>query len=173
MKTSIHLFIISFLCMICFDNAFAQKNNPTKDWMENNKNFHLQAKPVNALEKDNVEPDAITAKDIVYTLPVVVHIITSGDAIGSPDNPTDASINAMIKLLNNAYNKKGTNYGGVNMKIKFQLAVRSPLCIATTGINRVDGSSIPNYISGGITNINYAGSADEVAVKNLSRWSNT
>ena len=59
------------------------------------------------------------------------------------------------------------------MKIQFQLAVRSPSCVTTTGINRVDGSIIPNYASGGITNNGFAGSADEVAVKNLSRWPNT
>ena len=151
--------------MICFENAFAQKNNAAKDWMENNKNFHLPAKPITAFEKDNVDPDVITVKDIVYTLPVVVHVITTGDAVGSPDNPTTANINAMLKLLNNAYNKKGADYGGANMKIKFQLAVRSPNNTSTTGIIRVSGASVPNYVSGGITNINYAGSADEVTVK--------
>jgi hypothetical protein len=59
------------------------------------------------------------------------------------------------------------------MNIKFKLAVRSPSNTSTKGINRVKGTSVPNYVSGGITNINTPGCADEVSVKNLSRWPNT
>ena len=79
----------------------------------------------------------------------------------------------MLKTLNNAFVKKGTNYGGTKMNIQFQLAVRSPNNTTTTGIERVSGVGVPNYVSGGITNINYSGSADEVTVKGLSRWPNT
>ncbi len=101
------------------------------------------------------------------------HVINTGTRVGAPDNPDDAAINAMIANLNNAWRKNGPLYGGADMKMQFQLAVRSPSCTSTTGIVRVDGSSVPNYASGGITNINQPGSADEVAVKNLSRWPNT
>ncbi len=172
MKTSILIaaaFLFSFECV----HISAQNIANIQDWKQPNNNFHLNRNNTIAFEKENIETLTPKITDAVYTLPVVVHVITTGDAIGSPDNPTDANINAMLKLLNNAYNKKGANYGGAIMKIKFQLAVRSPQCTATTGINRVDGSGVPNYVSGGITNINYAGSADEAIVKNLSRWSNT
>ena len=111
--------------------------------------------------------------DSIYTLPVVVHVIHTGTPIGAPDNPTDAMINAMISTLNNAYRKNGSSFGGVDMKIQFQLATRSPNCGSTTGINRVNGSIVPNYASGGITNYNATGSAPETAIKRLSRWSNT
>lgn len=113
------------------------------------------------------------ANDTLYILPVIVHVIHTGAPVGSPDNPDDNAIAAMINNLNNAWRKNGPLYGGADMKMQFQLAVRSPLCTSTTGIVRVNGSSVPNYASGGITNINYAGSADEVTVKNLSRWPNT
>jgi hypothetical protein len=53
------------------------------------------------------------AKDITYTLPVVIHVITTGDAVGSPDNPTTANIKAMLTTLNNAFAKKGPDYAGV------------------------------------------------------------
>ena len=111
--------------------------------------------------------------DSLYTLPIVVHVIHTGTAIGSADNPTDAQINSMIQLLNNTWRKAGAPYGGADMKIQFQLAIRSPQCGSTSGINRVNGSSIPNYTSGGITASGFPGSADQVLVKNLSRWSNT
>lgn len=111
--------------------------------------------------------------DSLYTLPVVVHVIHTGTAVGAADNPADADINAMLSTLNNAWRKSGALYGGVNIKIQFQLAVRSPACGSTTGINRVDGSSLANYVSGGLGINNYPGSADQRIVKALSRWSNT
>jgi Pregnancy-associated plasma protein-A/GEVED domain len=111
--------------------------------------------------------------DTLYTLPIVVHVINTGGAIGSPDNPTDAQINAMIANLNNCWRKNGASFGGVDMKIQFQLATRSPSCTATSGIDRVNGSVVPNYASGGITNDGTVGSADQISVKNLSRWPNT
>ncbi len=117
--------------------------------------------------------EQITDNDAVYTLPVVVHIINTGDSIGSADNPSDSLINAMIVELNKCWRKTESVDGGVDMKMQFALAVRSPQCGSTTGITRVDGSSIPNYASGGITNNNTSGSADETLVKNLSRWPNT
>ncbi|MEP6674023.1 MAG: M43 family zinc metalloprotease [Ferruginibacter sp.] len=120
-----------------------------------------------------LRPQQTMDADSIYTLPVVVHVIHTGTAIGAPDNPTDASIIAMISNLNNAWRKNGASFGGVDMKIQFQLATRSPSCGSTNGINRVNGSSVPNYASGGITNYNAPGSAPETAVKRLSRWSNT
>lgn len=111
--------------------------------------------------------------DSVYTLPVVVHVIHTGNAIGAADNPADSLIKAMIDNLNKAWRKNGAVYGGADLKIQFQLATKSPSCTTTTGINRIDGSSIANYASGGITNTFNPSSADEVTVKNLSRWPNT
>lgn len=108
-----------------------------------------------------------------YLIPVVVHVIHNGEAVGTTNNPSDATINSMIAKLNDAFQKNGASYGGAAIGIQFQLAVRSPTCGSTTGINRVNGSSVTNYSSGGIAIGTYAGSADEVAIKSLSRWSNT
>jgi hypothetical protein len=162
-----------FFCLMTSTHLSAQKINNYSDWKENKNNFHLADETNNLPGKENTDATTIAAKDVVYTLPVVIHVITIGDAVGSADNPTDANINAMLKTLNNAFAKKGTSYGGAKMNIQFQLAVRSPNNTFTTGINRVSGTGVPNYVTGGITNINYAGSADEVTVKGLSRWPNT
>lgn len=113
------------------------------------------------------------AAAVIYTIPVVVHVIHNGETVGTGNNPTDAAIQAMITGLNNAFRKNGSQYGGADIGIQFQLAIRSPQCGSTTGINRVNGNSVPNYTSGGIAIGNYGGSADEVAVKSLSRWPNT
>lgn len=120
-----------------------------------------------------LQPHQINDADSIYTLPVVIHVIHTGTPVGSADNPTDAQIIAMITNLNNAFRMNGASFGGVDIKIQFQLAVRSPFCVSASGINRVDGSVIPYYVSGGITNNGTSGSADEIAVKNLSKWPNT
>ena len=92
---------------------------------------------------DNLQSAAAAAMPI-YTLPVVVHVINTGTAIGAPDNPSDSLINAMINQLNNVFRKKGSSFGGVDVKIQFKLATKSPSCGSTTGITRNNGSSVTN-----------------------------
>ncbi len=109
------------------------------------------------------------------TIPVVVHVIHTGTPVGSADNPSDSNIQAMITELNNAYKKNGPSYGGAVVPIFFQLASRTPACGTTNGINRINGSSVPKYVTGGITTdtIAFPNSAHELFVKALSRWPNT
>lgn len=121
----------------------------------------------------NRSKGARMGQETVYTLPIVVHVIHNGEAVGTTNNPSDASIQAMIAQLNMSWRKNGLQYGGADIGIQFQLAVRSPQCSATTGINRVNGSGVANYTTGGIAIDTYTGSADESAIKNLSRWPNT
>lgn len=159
----------------------AQNRTSTCGWltartMEENSNPVLFALRKIAAEKklqNYLQNYRTLDTDSLYTLPIVVHVIHTGTAIGSPDNPTDADIADMIIGLNNAWRKNGALYGGVDMKMQFQLATRSPQCGSTTGIVRIDGSSVPNYASGGIAIYTYPGSADEWSVKAISRWSNT
>ncbi len=166
------IFNFIFSC-IADTNINAQNNEHVCGWKMLQHDFRINKKPAAVFQKIQTPLSSIADKDIVYTLPVVIHVINTGDSIGSADNPATAQINAMIKNLNNSWRKKDNNDGGADMKIQFQLAIKSPFCTATGGINRVNGSSVTNYASGGITNINYAGSADEVLVKNLSWWPNT
>lgn len=174
MKSRYAIIVITLLT-VPIVKANAQENKPTCAWKKTTGNFQLAVKKdILRTEQATVRSEAaITDNGSLLTLPVVVHVIHTGTAIGSPDNPSDDSIKVMIQNLSNAYRKKGSSFGGAVINIQFKLAIKSPGCSATSGIDRVNGSVIPNYTSGGITNINYPGSADEVAVKNLSRWPNT
>ena len=58
------------------------------------------------------------------------------------------------------------------MEVEFCLAQRDPNCLATTGIVRVNGSSVTDYALEGINAGGSAG-ASETDVKALSRWPNT
>lgn len=102
----------------------------------------------------------------VYTIPVVVHIIHTGGAVGTQYNPSDAEVQAAIAFINDRY----MNSAGGDTEVRFELAKRAPDCSATNGILRVNGSGLTNYTAGGV----FKGTTGtpELEVKNLSRWSN-
>jgi hypothetical protein len=105
-------------------------------------------------------------------IPVVVHVIHTGQSVGVGANISTAQIEDAIDVLNDRYRKTPSTHGdaaGVDTKIQFVLAKRDPDCNTTTGIVRVDGSGVTNYASEGIT-VGQGSGADELAVKNLSRW---
>lgn len=109
-----------------------------------------------------------------YTIPVVVHVIHTGGDIGTMYNPTDAQILRAIAYLNAVYNGSYPGTAGAgDLGIQFVLAQRDPNCNPTNGINRVDGSGVSGYVSGGVMVNNTTGGADELSIKSLSRWDNT
>lgn len=112
----------------------------------------------------------------VYEIPVVIHIIHTGGVTGSNYNPSDAQLIGMINYLNQTYAATWPSYpntlnGGTFIPLQFTLAKRDPNCAATTGINRVDGSSLAGYVQDGMAHNGSAG-ASEAAVKALSIWPN-
>lgn len=114
----------------------------------------------------------------VFQIPVVVHVILPGSLAANPQgttyDPTDAQITSMINYLNQAFSATYSSYpdsnsGGTYIPIQFVLAKRDSNCNSATGIERIDGSSVTNYVSGGINNGSGVG-AVEANVKSLSRW---
>lgn len=113
----------------------------------------------------------------VYEIPVVVHVIHTGGAVGSNYNPSSAQLSGMIDYLTKVYEATWTGYpdslsGGTHFPVKFVLAKRDPNCNPTDGIIRVNGSSLPGYASGGV-NRHLSSGASDPDVKALSRWPNT
>ncbi|MBO9611082.1 MAG: zinc-dependent metalloprotease [Dyadobacter sp.] len=87
-----------------------------------------------------------SASDPVYTIPVVVHIIES---YGYP-LLTDDQVHEGIAELNKAFRNQLPESDGVDTQIQFKLAVRSPQCTPSTGINRIYPNN-PAYTSYGVT----------------------
>lgn len=115
-----------------------------------------------------------SGSNITYQIPVVVHVIHTGGAVGSTYNPSDAQLTGMVNYLNQVYQANWPGYpgpgaGGTKIPLQFVLAKRDPYCNATSGIVRVDGSSVAGYAADGIAH-NTATGADEATVKALSRW---
>ncbi len=103
----------------------------------------------------------------VYIIPVVVHVIHLGETPGAQTNISDEQIFSAIAGLNERF--ANINGIGNDIEIQFCLANRDPNGCPTSGINRVDGSSIPDYREEGITWGGDCG-ARERDVKDLSKW---
>ena len=82
--------------------------------------------------------------NVIFTLPVVIHVIHNGDAIGASENISTAKALSQITVLNQDFRRMlGTNgfnsdAVGADIEIEFCMAQRTPGGAATNGINRVD-----------------------------------
>lgn len=117
----------------------------------------------------------VTGTDTVYEIPLVLHVIHTGGAIGSTYNPSDAQLLGMIAYLNQSYEATWPAYasvalGGTKVPLRFVMAQRTPACAATSGIVRVNGSGLTNYTTGGVMRENTSGGVTDSALKSLSIW---
>ncbi len=115
---------------------------------------------------------ATRSSAVVYTIPVVVHVMHEGEPLGQGSNISDEQVMSAIEGLNEDFRKEaGTNGDGdgVDVELEFCLASRDPEGNSSIGINRVDGSVITNYAEQGIEASTGTG-ADEAQVKALSTW---
>lgn len=119
-----------------------------------------------------------SASTTVYEIPVVFHIMHTGEAIGSSENPSDETIFALMEELNQKFHATWTGNpspenGGVDVPIIFKLAKRTPTCEPSNGINRIDASQVPDYLNYGIAMFAWENGANEDTLKALSIWPNT
>jgi hypothetical protein len=123
----------------------------------------------------NLAKEIIIGSDTVYEIPVVVHVMHTGGAVGTANNPSDASIVALINYLNQTWAASWPDYdavskGGTKFPFVFKLAKRDADCNTTSGINRVNASSLPGYTTYGVCPFGvYPGPSDR-ALKSLSIW---
>src|SRR5690606_26221317 len=114
-------------------------------------NEYLQEKfPLNEAENNGIVYQTLDANEII-TIPVVVHVIHSGQAIGVGRNISDAQVMSQITVLNQDYRRAQNTPGynndpvGADTEIQFCLAQRDPQGNATNGINRVNlGNTVWN-----------------------------
>lgn len=114
-----------------------------------------------AIQKQEQFANAKVAS-IIYTIPVVFHIIHNGQAVGTTRNISQAQVNSQITALNNDYRKTNTDFStwvtqssfvsaAADCEINFCLAKVSPTgaVLAEPGIDRVNtttkGWTAPPY----------------------------
>lgn len=122
-----------------------------------------------------ISKEIITGTDTVYEIPVVVHVMHTGGAVGTKFNPTDAAINSMIDYLNQTWAATWPDYfdvskGGTRFPFVFKLAKRDPSCNSSTGINRVNASVLAGYTTNGVCPFGTAAGPSDKALKSMSLW---
>ena len=84
----------------------------------------------------------------IMTIPVVVHVIHNGEAVGTGTNISDAQVLSQIEVLNQDFRKiygtRGYNVhaDGSDTRIEYCMARRRPDGTATTGINRINRNAM-------------------------------
>jgi hypothetical protein len=121
---------------------YLQGKNPKR---MSNTQFEAWLTPLVAKYKV-AQANSKTAATTVITIPVVVHVVHSGQAIGIAPNTTDAQIESQITVLNQDFRRMlgtpgyNTNPVGADVQIEFVLAKQDPNGNPTNGIDRVNFS---------------------------------
>ncbi|QYS89901.1 M43 family zinc metalloprotease [Flavobacterium davisii] len=145
---SLFVFLISFVskgqnnqegkvvrCSTVEYEKYLQKNNPKR---ANLVQFEKWLNPLIEKQKNNRS----TFNGII-TIPVVVHIVHSGQNVGQAPNIDDKQVISQIEVLNNDFRKKlntpgyNTHPNGADLQIQFALAQVDPSGNPTNGIDRV------------------------------------
>ncbi len=93
--------------------------------------------------------EARTQATGTYRIPVVVHVIHRGEAVGTTTNISDAQIVSQIAVLNQDFNRLNTDASNTpvefqsvagSLDIEFVLAEQTPDGLPTNGIVRVKGT---------------------------------
>lgn len=131
------------------------KNNLQKkrEYLEGTKRSNEDAyQKIMSLSKRTTKNSNSTQNKIsvVYTIPVVVHVMHLGETIGTGSNISDAQVNSAIDHLNDAFRNINAYAGGPyftnagisssDVEIEFCLAIRDPNGANTSGINRINTS---------------------------------
>lgn len=138
-----HLFNLLFISILWMASASAQECGTDALMMGLQRNMRAQDPPPIV--------DLDTAQ--VITIPLVFHVVHLGETIGEGTNISDEQLQSAVVALNEDFRKiEGTNGDGIGVdtKIQFCLASRTPNNEPTSGIVRHDGTTL-SYVcpSGG------------------------
>lgn len=96
-------------------------------------------------------------QSVIYTIPIIVHVIHNGESIGTGNNISQAQIYSQIEVLNEDFRRQSGTLGfnthpdGADIEIEFCLAQvdEAGVELAEAGINRIDrndkGFAAPPY----------------------------
>jgi PKD repeat protein len=170
--------LFAFLLALISVQSYAQSESPCasetiyQDLIQNDQVFSRSMFYLNQRLSEMSHDNEFRASEEIYTVPTVVHIIHEGEGIGQSSNITDEQILSAIAALNEDFRKIAGSNGdgeGVDVGLEFCLASRDPYGNPSTGIVRVDGSTVANYADMGIEASGGVG-ANEATVKGLSTW---
>lgn len=146
-----------FLLLTFYSGLYAQQRCATVEYqklnrisgkvLETDEEFEKALAEKIRARKKNRSTNATTG--IPYRIPVVVHIIHNGEAVGVGRNIPDAQVISQIEVLNKDFNRLNADavntpaaFASVagNLNIEFVLAKQDPDGQFTDGIMRIDGN---------------------------------
>ena len=142
-----------------------------KDLLNSNAHYKLKTDEFNDLMKSGAF-NSLQKTGGVYRIPVVVHVMHKGEAVGTGSNISEEDINQGILQLNERFRKIAGSLGdgnGVDVEIEFALAIRDPNGNCTNGIVRYNMTGETAYMNNGVNRDNSNG-IDDGDLKALSRW---
>lgn len=126
-----------------------------------------------------IKSDRLAGRNIqqVYNIPVVIHIIHNGDAIGTGENITDAQAISQIQVLNEDFRRMAGTNGGANTtglavdcEINFCLAQTDPNGNLTSGVVRHNIAPYTNAVADGSGGADWETRADVESMKQATYW---
>ena len=115
------------------DQIHTQKMKDDPDYKQN---YEAYRATLQEFLRKNPKGGRIAAT--LITIPIAVHVMNTGGAVGSPYNPSDAAINNMITFLNQGFKNTIASACGVDIEVQFALAQRKPDCSAYSGTAGID-----------------------------------
>lgn len=116
----------------------------------------------------------------VFNIPIVVHIIHNGDAIGTGENITDAQALSQIQVMNEDFRRLAGTRGGANttnlavdVELNFCIAQVDENGAATSGIVRHNIAPYSNDVADGAGGADWEIRSDVQAMKMATQWDPT
>ncbi len=138
--------------------------------------FQSEDEYLTTVRKSNEELSGVNGyRSAIDTFFVVFHIIHRGEPYGTGTNITDEQIQSAMIALNRDFralpidDSIAVSPYGTDTEIYFQLACVDPDGNPTNGINRVDGTVVPGYLSEGF-HFQTGNTGNNMALTALSDW---
>lgn len=135
-------------------NLFAQERCGSSLDMEkiriHNPEYYQKLMLIEQHTQNQLTQKRITSDNVTATIPVVVHIIHNGEAIGTGTNLSVAQIQSQIDVLNEDFRRLNADRSqtpsafapvAADVNIEFRLACTDPNGNPTNGIIRVQGNA--------------------------------
>lgn len=114
-------------------DSLRRRNNPMMPSLEQFEEW---------MQRKTAEYEQSGGQRVVLTIPVVVHVIHNGDAIGTGENISDTQVQSQIQVLNEDFRRimgsRGYNTDpvGADVEVEFCLAQQDPAGNSSSGIVR-------------------------------------
>lgn len=136
--------------------------------IENDTTYQLNTALFEDLIKEAKQSTNARSTDILK-IPIVVHIVHTGEAIGTGTNLSDKQIRRGIEIINQRFRNVANLSTTEDLRVELVLAVRDPNGFCTNGIVRKDLSSDASYVQQGVSLSNNGGLSN-LALMEKTRW---